>query len=310
MKGIRFGLCCLFREYPIRFRTRQAKYILKFERDRQLEILSETILANSRALLDAVEACYMDNIGSFRVNSRFFPLKTHAEVKYELTDLPDCTLIMEALANVRTYCRLRDIRLTFHPDQFILLTSPKENVRENSIADLEYHDELAEMLGADVITIHAGGSYGDKQGSLARLLDEVQKLSGSLRGRLAIENDDRLFSPEDLIPLCTDLGIPFVYDVHHHRCLPDSMTEEVATVRAMKTWNREPVFHLSSPKGGWDTANPRPHDDMINPDDFPEFWLDLPVTVEVEAKAKEQAIRRLQSDLKEMGRLTIRSLQD
>ena len=298
MKKLRLGLCCLFRDYPIRFRTRQAKYVRQFDRSRQLEILSETILANSQALIEAVQACHRDNVGCFRVNSRFFPLKTHPEIRYELDTLPDHHAIMERLAQVRSFCRQYDIRLTFHPDQFILLTSPKETVRENSIADLMYHDELAEIIGADVITIHAGGAYGDKEGTLSQFQQAVSALPESLRGRLAIENDDRTFSPQDLIPLCIDVGIPFVYDVHHHRCLPDDMTEKEATEGAIRSWNREPLFHLSSPKGGWQASNPRAHDDMINPDDFPRFWLDLPVTVEIEAKAKEVAIKQLQRDLK------------
>ena len=214
---IRLGLCCLFREHPIRFRIHQAKHLSRFDRQRQLEILSNTVLENCRALVAAVQACHRDNIGSFRITSRFLPLKTHPDVGYGLADLPDHELILETLAGVRSYCWEQDIRLTFHPDQFILLTSPKSGVVENSITDLEYHDDLAELVGADVITIHAGGSYGDKTGSLARFRDAVLGLRESLRGRLAVENDDRIFSPQDLIPLCTDMGLPFVYDVHHHR---------------------------------------------------------------------------------------------
>lgn len=297
MKNIRLGLCCIFIEYPIRFRIKQARYIARFARRRQLEILSATVLENCKALLEAVRVCHSESIGSFRVNSRFFPLKTHPAVRYELGDLPDRDGILETLAGVRIYCKQKGIRLTFHPDQFILLTSPKKDVVTNSIADLLYHDELADLIGADVITIHAGGAYGDKRTSLAHLKNTVMDLPESLRGRLALENDDRIFSPMDLIPLCNELELPFVYDIHHHRCLADLLSEEQATEAALTTWNREPLFHLSSPKGGWQAPNPRAHDDMINPDDFPDFWLDLSLTVEIEAKAKEQAVKRLQVDL-------------
>jgi UV DNA damage endonuclease len=88
-----------------------------------------------------------------------------------------------------------------------------------------------------------------------------------------------------------------IYDVHHHRCLPDGCSVAGITRRAMATWNREPVFHLSSPKDGWDGPRPaRPHD-LIDPPDIPPEWLPLQVTVEVEAKHKEVAIRQLQRDL-------------
>lgn len=297
MENIRFGLCCVFREHPIRFKIKQAKYLKKFDRKLQLELLSETILENGEALLAAVKVCHNLGIGCFRINSRFFPLKTHPEVGYKLTELPGHDSIMELLTNVRSFSFTKDIRLTFHPDQFILLTSPKDDVVKNSIADLIYHNELAEIVGADAITIHGGGSYGDKNSTLMKLKDSIRALPTSLLQRLVLENDDRVFSPVDLLPLCAEIGIPLVYDVHHHRCLSDSLTEQEATREAFETWDREPLFHLSSPRDGWESVNPIPHADMINPDDFPRYWLDLPITVEIEAKAKELAIRRLQNAL-------------
>ena len=294
MKNIRLGLCCLFREQPIRFRIKQAVYIMKFSREEQLEKISETILENSRSLIAAVTYCRLHNIGSFRVNSRFFPLKTHPDVHYTLEELPDYEDISANLSRVQGYSVQHDIRLTFHPDQFTLLSTPKQDVLNRSIEELLYHNEMAEMIGADVINIHGGGGYGDKPAALARLQENIQGLPDSLRSRLTLENDDRTYTPKDLLPVCTSMGIPLVYDVHHHRCYPDGLSEENATEMALKTWNREPLFHLSSPKHGWQSENPRPHSDMIDPDDFPQCWLTKKITVEIEAKAKEQAIAGLQ----------------
>lgn len=297
MRKLRLGLCCIFNELPIRFRMKQAKYILKFARNEQLKILSETILENSIALFDAVRACHHEGIGSFRVNSKFFPLKTHPEVGYNIDELPGYEEIMLKLHTVRDYCRENDIRLTFHPDQFILLSSPKSGVVSSSIEELIYHDELSEIVGADVINIHAGGVYGDKAGTLERLKDVVAELPLSLKSRLTLENDDKCYLPEDLLPVCSEIGLPLVYDIHHHRCLADRLSEEEATLEALKTWDREPLFHLSSPKTGWHSKDTKPHSDMIDPADFPEFWKNLEITVDIEAKAKETAIRRLQQDL-------------
>jgi UV DNA damage endonuclease len=114
---------------------------------------------------------------------------------------------------------------------------------------------------------------------------------------LTVENDDKTFTPADLLPLCRSEGVPLVYDVHHHRCCPDGLTVEQATEAARKTWNREPLFHISSPLAGWHAPKPQRHHDYIDAGDFPAAWLGWPLTVEVEAKAKELAVARLQNCL-------------
>ncbi|NIP26831.1 UV DNA damage repair endonuclease UvsE, partial [candidate division KSB1 bacterium] len=69
-----------------------------------------------------------------------------------------------------------DMRTSFHPDQFILLSSPNPEVTRRSIADLRYHTEVAKWVNADVINIHAGGVYGDKDKALQRLVRGIRSL--------------------------------------------------------------------------------------------------------------------------------------
>jgi UV DNA damage endonuclease len=122
-------------------------------------------------------------------------------------------------------------------------------------------------------------------------------LPDAVRSRLTIENDDKVYSPKDLLPLCRATGLPLVYDVHHHRCLPDGTSIEQATAEAVSTWNREPLVHISSPLGGWNGPRPKRHHDYVNLADFPECWRQRRITVEVEAKAKELAVLRLRDEL-------------
>lgn len=297
MNGIRWGLCCLFKEEPIHFAIRQAAYLRTFTRSEQLAMLSATIVANGKALQAAIAYCNSHGIGAFRVNSRILPLKTHPEIGYQLAELPEHATIIQLYRQAGRMAAQHDIRLSLHPDQFTLLSSPDAEVTARSLAELVYHAEVAEYIGADVITLHGGGAYGDKQTTLQRLIRTIDRLPSPVRTRLALENDDRIYTPVDLLPICAATGLPLVYDVHHHRCLADGKTVEAITEQALATWNREPLFHLSSPKEGWQSTNPRPHHDFIDPADLPGCWLPLAITVEVEAKAKELALQRLQTDL-------------
>lgn len=291
--GLRLGLCCQFVEQPIKFRRTTVTAMQRLAPDARRQRLSALCLANAQALHEALRYCRDNGIGCFRVNSQILPVRTHPEVGYQVADLPDATDIVATFEQCGRFARAHDLRLTFHPDQFVILNSPRADVVERSIAELESQAEVAQWLGADVILIHAGGTYGDKVAALCRFALQLPRLSATLRERLAVENDDTNFTPADLLPLCHDSGIPLVYDVHHHRCLADGLTVEQATIEARRTWNREPLFHLSSPLGGWSSPRPKLHADYIDPRDFPECWLREPMTVEIEAKAKELAIAHL-----------------
>ena len=294
---IRWGLCCIFRDAPIKFRRTTAKYSAKLSTDERMRHLSDICRHNANSLLEALQFCRRNGMNAFRINSQILPLKTHPELAYEIEDLPQSTEIVNAFKKCKTYCRQHNLRTSFHPDQFILLSSPNPEITRRSIADLRYQAEVAEWVGADVINIHAGGAYGNKNEALKRLVTQIRSLPRYVRRRLTLENDDRLYTPSDLLPVCKKLKIPLVYDLHHHRCLPDGRNVEDTTQQALKTWNREPLFHISSPLCSWQDGNPRNHHDFIDSEDFPESWLNLDITVEVEAKAKELAVIKLMRDI-------------
>lgn len=301
---IRLGLCCIFRDQPIRFRSTTATAIARMERSEALEKLSRLCMDNADSLMLALQYCAKSGIGCFRVNSKILPLRTHPEHGYGMDNLPDGPAIVERFRECGRYALKNDLRTSFHPDQFVVLSSPDEKIVDSSLRELEYQAEVAEWIGADVVNIHGGGAYGDKRSALTRFSRALSRLSDRARERITVENDDRTYTPADLLPLCNAEGIPLVYDVHHHRCHRDDLKEDEATQRAMATWNREPLFHISSPLEGWDGPKAHRHHDFIDIRDFPDGWRDLDVTIEVEAKAKELAVLALMKELMsaEMGK--------
>ena len=298
---MRFGLCCLFKNEPVTFRTTTAKALSTLKRDAQFRKLSAISLHNAENLLLAVQTTHRLGIGAFRIMSPLFPRMTHPDVGYALDDLPAGETITRLLATIRTFALKNNLRLSFHPDQFVVLSSPHSAVVKNSLRELDYQGELASAIGAEVINLHAGGVYGDKKLALQRFGAVLGDLSPAVRSRLSVENDDGSYTVRDLLPLCSRHALPLVYDLHHHRCNPDGLTVEEATELAAATWEkdgREPYCHLSSPRAGWQEGNPRPHADYIDLADFPDCWQGRKMTVDIEAKSRELAVLKLMAELR------------
>jgi UV DNA damage endonuclease len=292
MSNIRWGLCCQFLDAPIRFRTATHRYVASLSAERRRAYLSDVARSNAIALAHAVERCDELGIGAFRINSQVLPLATHPVSGYTLDDLEQGEVIRRAFEAAGELARLRDVRLSFHPDQFVVLNSEREDVVRSALRELEYQAELAELIGADVLCLHVGGVTGGVDAAIERFERGLERVSARVRARLAVENDDRLFAVRDIQRLAARTGLPLIYDVHHHRCHPDGLSVEEATAIMAASWgDREPYAHLSSPRDGWAASNPRPHSAYVDVADVPEAWLTLPrITVDVEAKDKERAV--------------------
>ena len=291
---IRWGLCCQFLDSPIRFRTATHRYVATLDPDARRAYLTAIARDNAAALDAAVGRCSELGIGAFRINSQILPLATHPDSGYRLEDLDDDGSIAAAFREAGAHARAADVRLSLHPDQFVVLNSEQERVVASSVAEMEAQARVAELVGADVLTLHGGGAAGGVPAALERLERGIDRLAEPARARLALENDDRSFTPAMLLALCERHGVPLVYDVHHHRCNPDGLDVDEVSLRAAATWgSREPYFHVSSPRAGIDGGDLRPHADYVNPGDVPEFWRTMRLTVDVEAKAKERAVLAL-----------------
>ena len=295
----RWGLCCQFLDSPIRFRTATHRYVSSLEPRAGRAYLTAIARDNAAALAAAVVRCNELDIGAFRINSQILPLATHPVSGYRLTDLDDDGSITAAFRAAGQRAQVLDIRLSFHPDQFVVLNSEHPRVVSASVEEMRSQAEVAALVCADVLTLHAGSSAGGLPDALERLERGIELLDGPARARVALENDDRRFAPASLLPLCERLGVPLVYDVHHHRCNPDELDVTEATERAAATWRgREPHFHISSPRAGWGGGDTRPHADYVTAHDFPAAWRTHRLTIDVEAKAKERAVMALRDEVR------------
>jgi UV DNA damage repair endonuclease len=111
--------------------------------------------------------------------------------------------------------RANDVRLSFHPDQFVVLASDREEVVNKSIEEFEYHVDMARMMGygkqfQDIkINVHISGRKGP-QG----IRDVFGRLSPEARNTLTLENEEYTHGLLDCLSL-SDL-VPTVMDIHHN----------------------------------------------------------------------------------------------
>ncbi|MEM1372201.1 MAG: UV DNA damage repair endonuclease UvsE, partial [Pseudomonadota bacterium] len=139
---IRLGLCCQFVDAPIKFRTTTVTACKRLSKADRLAKLSGLCRANAEALFSAFQYCIEHQIGCFRVNSQILPVKTHNVVGYDLEDLPDVEAIVSRFKQCGELATKSDLRVSFHPDQFVVLNSPRPDVVRKSIAELEYQSEV------------------------------------------------------------------------------------------------------------------------------------------------------------------------
>src|SRR5687768_16270221 len=113
---IRLGLCCIFRDEPIKFRTTTAAAVSRLSRDEALAKLAGIALNNADALLAALTYCAGNGIGCFRVNSQILPLRTHPNCGYTVADLPEGDEIVKRFKAAGRFAKKHAIRTCFHPD--------------------------------------------------------------------------------------------------------------------------------------------------------------------------------------------------
>lgn len=221
----------------------------------------------------------------------------------------------------------RDVRLSMHPSQYIVLNAPDAAVAASAVRDLEYQAEFLDRLGAGpgaVIVIHGGGLYGDRQAAEDRWVEHYTRLSDAVRRRLVVENDERSFALSAVLRLSERTGVPVVLDTLHHAVHdPDGFSLRSAVEQASATWPPSvvPKVHFSSPRTetreiirrdrvtGKRTVHVTDplayqHADFIEPDDFAAFLRQtegLRIDVMLEAKQKDEAVLQLRGDLRARG---------
>lgn len=285
------GLVCITTSETVRFRTLTRTRLLQLEPEAQQRALSELYRDNLTRLDVALEFCVAHGIRLYRLTSALFPFAD------DPVGAPQLDLLADDLRRTGERARAFGIRLVVHPDQFVVLNSDTPHVLANSLKILTTHARILDLLAqprSPWATIEVHGGKGDRA---ARLCSVIRDLPEAIRTRLALENDEYAYSAAQILDICSTVGMPMVFDAHHHLCyegLTDYDDPSMATMlaAARTTWP-DPTWQLVHISNGRTSFNDRRHSDLITV--MPSAYRDAP-WIEVEAKGKEQAIAKLMQE--------------
>ncbi len=252
--------------------------------------LIETVAQN----LDCLEAMLQWNaehaIRFLRITSDLVPFASHPVCTYDWARRFRDRF--RALGRIVTRYRMR---VSMHPDQFVLLNALNPDIVASSIRELEYHARVLDLMELPVsakVQIHVGGVYGDKSASLRRFVARHRRLPKAIRRRLVVENDDRSYTVADCLEVNRLTGMPVLFDVFHHRVNSSGETVREAIHKCAATWRRGDgplMVDYSSQEPGERRGR---HAEHIDPRDFRRFLADargVECDVMLEIKDKEQS---------------------
>ncbi len=265
------------------------------------ERLQQTIQNNLDCLLHILQFNRDHGLLFFRISSDLIPFASH----------PICTfpwqyVFRNRFEEIGEFIIKNDMRISIHPDQFIVLNTPRELVFQRSMAEVTYHAEVLDLMGLDAtakIQLHLGGVYGEKPQSMERFMTRYHSLDTRLKRRLVIENDEKSYSIHDCLLIHKKIGIPVLFDYFHHTLLNNNEPLTYVLERCEKTWGSEdgiPMVDYSSQKPHMAKGA---HAEHLDNSDFSRFLLqskpyDFDLMLEIKDKERSaiKAIEMLGSD--------------
>lgn len=293
---VRLGYACISETLKTNYKTYTYSNYLKEQNKNKLE---EIITSNLFHLQELLIYNNKNNIHFFRISSNLIPLATKKDVN--INYYQNYKKLYHILAKeIKKY----NMRVDFHPSEYCVLNSTKQEVVNQSIEILKYHYNLLTFLEIKepLLVLHIGSREFGKEKSITRFINNFKKLPREIQKIIAIENDDKSFNVEDCITLSKKTNIPIVLDYHHHQCNPCSKSLEELLPAVIKTWKTIPKMHFSSPKSKLKKEY-RSHNDYIDVMEFIKFINIIKkenrnIDIMLEAKKKDEALFRLIRELK------------
>ena len=251
--------------------------------------LIEKVSNNLECLLTILKYNVLNNMFFFRISSDLVPFASHRVLDFNWQEH-----FKDKFKEIGNYIKKYNIRISMHPDQFVLINSPSEEIFKKSVADLTWHCEVLDLMKLDEtakVQIHVGGVYGDKVSAMERFVKRYKTLPHIIKKRLVIENDDKLYSLKDCLSISKKIGIPIVFDSFHHVCFNNGEEMSDALKMASETWSPKDGVLMVDYSSQEPNAKLGKHAEHIDVNDFENFLkarkdLDFDIMLEIKDKEK------------------------
>jgi UV DNA damage endonuclease len=240
------------------------------------DVLTTIISNNIKALSKMIDYNIKNRVQVFRISSDIIPFASHP-----LNHLKWQEIFKEEFKIIGDKIKVNGLRVSVHPGQYTVLNSPDRQIVENAIQELTYNAVLLDMLGVDStnkIIIHIGGAYKSKTESKDRFINNYKLLPECVKERLIIENDEKIYTPGDVLNVAEELGIPAVFDVLHFKLNNDdtNVSEYECIRKFSSTWKeKDGVQKIHYSQQSRTNKKLGAHSDTIYIKEFMDFYNGL-----------------------------------
>jgi UV DNA damage repair endonuclease len=229
--------------------TTTVSWLNRQSRDVAEQRLWDLMVGNIEATRKLVErvSTLDPHLRMVRISSDILPVYTHESFS-DYWCKPDVISYAEThFKRVGDIARNSNVRLSMHPGQFTVLASDNPGIVERSIAEFEYHADMARYMGYGKtfqdfkINVHISGKQGPEG-----IRRAYQQLSPEARNCITIENEENSWGLDDCLTI-SDI-IPIVLDVHHHWIREGEYisNQDSRVMRVVDSWRGlRPTCHYS-----------------------------------------------------------------
>jgi len=234
---------------PLNTRATTVAWLNRQTREVAEERMWDIMVHNIESIRRLVE--YVGNLPEqyrmVRIGSDILPMYTEPTWSYFWRKGDVLEYVARAFSAVGNTARNLCVRLSFHPGQFTVLASDRDDVVNKSIDEFEYHVDMARWMGYGQqwqdfkINVHIAGKRGP-QG----IIDVLPRLSTEARNTLTIENDEMSWGIDASLELQKHVAL--VLDIHHHWIATGEyiLPTDDRYLRIIDSWRGvRPVIHYS-----------------------------------------------------------------